>query len=330
MSITKRIEKISPIRRYVATLRAGAVPYITTEKLREEGRLDSDSSSLNYIICHPWHSRIWTVQEAAYSRHCQVVCGNSTSPWDAYCAAIHFLLFEELIDQLDPQAHKNYVCIDVRNTIRDYLRKRQSPKLTLSTVEEEGERNQRVILLSSCLSDVNQLEATEPRDKIYGMHALYTDLGIPLPEVSYEKSLSGVYEGAAIAMITWSCTLKVLGDACHNDRSATFPSWVPDWSDGNIKIFTPSGNATVGSGIAKPSSVALNPRPGELHVQGKVIGSIIAWRNNEFPTTAFPTRPEQCEPSILTGRSDDFVEDPEILRLCIYAKMTQKTVSLIF
>jgi hypothetical protein len=120
---------------------------MTTEKLREEGRPDSDSSALNYIFCHPWYSRIWTVQEAAYSQECQVVNGNSTIPWDVYSAAAHFLVFEELIDQLDPQAHKEYVCIDVRNTIRDYLRRVPSSNITLRT-EGEGPKSGLSFLLS--------------------------------------------------------------------------------------------------------------------------------------------------------------------------------------
>jgi hypothetical protein len=230
-----------------------------------------------------------------------------------YSAAAHFLVFEELIDQLDPQAHKNYVCIDVRNTIRDYLRKAPSSNITLRTEDEGDERDRRVVFLSSCLSDVNQLQATEPRDKIYGIHALYTDLGIPLPAVNYGKSLSRVYEETAVAMITWSGTLKVLGDACHNHRNTAFPSWVPDWSDGNMKIFTPSGDATGGSKITKPSRT-LNPRPGELHVQGKVIGTVTDWMN-KFATAVFPTRLEQCELPILTDKLDQLVEDVEILRL---------------
>src|ERR1700677_4376506 len=101
-------------------------------------------------------------------------------------------------------------------------------------------------------------------------------------------------------MITWSGTLKVLGDACHSHRNTSFPSWVPDWSDGNIKIFTPSGDATGGSKITTSSSKSLNPRPGELHVQGKVVGTVISWRKNMSVAAVFPTRPEQCELPILT------------------------------
>lgn len=146
---------------------------------------------------------------------------------------------------------------------------------------------------------------------------MYTDLGILLPAVSYEKSISRVYEEAAVAMITWSGTLKVLGDVCHNHRNTSFPSWVPDWSDGNIKIFTPSGNAIGGSKITQSSPKTLNPRPGELHVRGKVIGTVIAWPKNMSITAVFPTRPEECELPILTDKLDGLVEDIETLRLWI-------------
>jgi hypothetical protein len=289
---------------------------MTAEKLREEGRLGADSSALNYIFCHPWHSRIWTVQEASYSKDCQVVCGNSTIPWDTYSTAARFLIFEEFIDQLDPTTHKSYVGIDMRNVIREYLLKPLSSELHLSPEDEEDEQDRRVVFLSSCLSDINQLQATEPRDKIYGLQALYTDLGIQLPGIDYEKSLLHVYEEAAIAMISWSSTLKVLGDACQNHRNTSFPSWVPDWSDGNIKIFTPSGDATRGSKIIKQSQAALNPRPGELHVDGKVVGTVIPWKNRSIEAV-FPTRPEHCELPILTNKLDGLVEDVETLRLWI-------------
>ena len=290
---------------------------MTIEKLRAEGRLDPDSSALNSIFCHPWHSRIWTVQEAAYSQDCQVVCGKSSIPWEVYSKAAHFLVFEEFIEQLDADAHKSYVGIDVRNTIREYLHKVPSSKQNVSSEDEEDERDREVVFLSSCLTDVNQLRATEPRDKIYGIHALYTDLGISLPAVDYEKPLSRVYEEAAVAMISWSGTLRVIGDACHNDRNTAFPSWVPDWSDENIKISTPSGDVTKGSKIPKPSSTALNPRPGELHVHGKIVGTVLPWRKDFSDTPIFPTRPEQCELPILTQKLAGLVEDVETLRLWI-------------
>ncbi|KAH8660459.1 heterokaryon incompatibility protein-domain-containing protein [Xylariales sp. PMI_506] len=285
------------------------------ERLRREGRVDPESSALNYILCHPWHSRIWTVQEASFARDSQVICGKNSISWDLYSEAARFLVFEEFIEQLDTKAHRSYIAIDVRNTLRGYLRGGPPSKPDPSSDDTDDDRDQKVVFLSSCLSDINQLEATEPRDKIYGLHALYTKLGVMLPAADYTKPIADVYEGAAIAMIEWSRTLKVLGDACHGRVS--FPSWVPDWSDGNIKISTPSGNATGGSKIVGSSPRVLNPRPGELCVNGKIVGRVIGWEDNTSIAAAFPTRAEQCNLSILTGEINSIVEDVETLRLWI-------------
>jgi hypothetical protein len=287
------------------------------EKLRKNGQLDAESSALSHIICHPWHSRIWTVQEAVYSKDCLVVCGRSAIQWDVYSSATHFLVFEEFLEQLNVQAHKSNIAIDVRNVLRDYIHEIPLSKPNPNPQDEEDERDQRVVFLTSCLTDLIQLQATEPRDKIYGVHALFTELGILLPEVRYEKSIARVYEEAAVAMIIWSGTLKVLSDACRSHMDTSFPSWVTDWYNETIKVFTPPGNATGGSKIPKSSPEVLNPIPGELHVRGKIIGRVEAWRENRSLTAVFPTRAEQCKLSILTEKIPGLVDDVDFLRLWI-------------
>ncbi|KAF2191189.1 hypothetical protein K469DRAFT_655867 [Zopfia rhizophila CBS 207.26] len=288
------------------------------KRLREQGHLDVDSSSLGYILCHPWHSRIWTVQGAVYSQDCSVVCGSTSVRWDDYSKAAKFLVFDNFIEQVDQQAHKSLVGIDVRNVLRDYIREvSSSPKIASTPEDDEDELDRRVVFLSSCLTDVNQFQATEPRDKIYGLHALYTSLGIPLSEVDYGKSIARVYEEAAVAMVCWSGTLKVLGDACRIHRDGSFPSWVPNWSDGNMKISTPSGNATAGSRISKSSLAALNPIQGELHIRGKIIGTVEAWTKHFTITSAFPTHSEQCDIPTFSEKATDLIGDEETLRLWI-------------
>jgi len=284
-------------------------------KLRQQGKIDSDSSALNHIFCHPWHSRIWTVQEASFSRDCRLVCGKCSISWDTYSKAARFLVFEEFIEELDPQAHKSYVGIGMRDTLRDYLWGQVPPELDPSRENLDDERDRKVVFLSSCLAECHHLQATEPRDRIYGLHALYTKLGIRMPAVDYSKPLPRVYEEAAVAMIMWSHTLKVLGDACHNHTS--FPSWVPDFSDADIKISTPSGDATGGSKITIQLPTVLNPRPGELCVRGKVVGRVVTWGGETPATIVFPTRPEQCELGILTRPLDGLVEEVDTLRLLV-------------
>jgi hypothetical protein len=147
------------------------------------------------------------------------------------------------------------------------------------------------------------------------MHALYTNLGMQLPAADYTKSISRVYEDAAIAMIRWSRTLKVLGDVCH--KSTSFPSWVPDFSDTDITISTPRGKATDGSRVVNGSTRILNPRPGELCLRGRLVGRVVAWSHHDSISTIFPTRIEQCQLPILTDQIDGLVEDVDTLRLWV-------------
>lgn len=274
-----------------------------------------ESSALNHIFCHPWHSRIWTVQEASFSRDCQVVCGNSSIPWDIYYKAARFLLYDEFIEEIDPQAYKNYGGIDMRNVLRGYIWDQVAPHLERSLENIDDERDQRVVFISSCLAQCNKLQATEPKDRIYGLHAMYTNLGIQLPKVDYLKPLPRVYEEATVAMIMWSQKLNILGDACHNHSS--LPSWVPDFSGVELKASVPLGDATGGSKIAVQESRLLNPRPGELCVRGKVVGRVVTLGSESQATTVFPTRPEKCGLTILTTKIDGLVDDVETLRLLI-------------
>lgn len=218
-------------------------------------------------------------------------------------------MLENYIGELDTEALKGVVGIDIRNTLRDYVQSRVPSELNPGPEDLEDERERKVFFLSSCLNDVRSLQATNPKDKIYGVHALYTSVGIQMPAVDYSKSLSQVYEGAAVAMIIWSRTLKVLGYACHD--GSFLPSWVPDFSNGTIKDSTPSGDATGESKVTASSPSVLNPRPGELCVRGKVVGRVVS------AATIFPTRPEQCELGILKGHVAGVVEEVDTLRLMI-------------
>lgn len=157
-------------------------------------------------MSHPWYSRIWTVQEAAYSQDCHIIYGNTTLTCDNYAAATKYLVSDEWIDGLDEQTHKSCASIDMRDGIRNYLRNTVSsrPETDLSLEEQQNEQAQTVEFLTSYLAGINQLQATDQKDKIYGLQALYTYLGIPLPAVDYTKSLSQIYEEAAVAIIAWS------------------------------------------------------------------------------------------------------------------------------
>lgn len=281
-----------------------------TDQLHGENLLKPDASCLDHIFCHSWHSRIWTIQEVAFSRNCHVLCGHSSIPWDKYSAAAKFLIYEEFIETLDVQASRSYVSIDVRNVLREYV---FSPHKQESDDDDPIEiRSREIAFLSSCLTDVNQLRATNPKDKIYGLYAIYTRLGIPLPLVDYTKSVVDVYADAALAMIYWSGSLKVLRDACSLKRDPALPSWIPDWNDAEVRLYMPDNIIKYSSVVHSTDPAVLSPVAGKLHTRGRILGQVLP------DIMPFPTRYQQCTLPVLSPQASyrDF-KDVEFVRTVV-------------
>jgi hypothetical protein len=117
-----------------------------------------------------------------------------------YVIAARFLIYEEYIDELDARAWKNYVSIGIRDDIRNSL---------LSMPPESG-GDRTVALLTSGLTQVRHLQATNPKDKIYGLYAVFSALSTPLPAPDFGKPLEKIYEEACGAIIQHSGSLQML------------------------------------------------------------------------------------------------------------------------
>jgi len=215
----------------------------------------------------------------AFSGDCQIICGKETIPWNLYVTAARFLLYEESIDELDPQAWKSYLSIEVRDDSRN--------SLLISPDNDGGERT--IQLLTTGLSHVRHLQATNPKDKIYGLYAIFSTLNISLPAPDYGKPLEKIYEEACVAIISNSRSLRMLGYASSNSRAQNLPSWVPDWQDENVSIKHPSAGATNGSRISQTHLSTLSPASGQLRVRGQIVGLITARAENDFATLKFPS-----------------------------------------
>jgi hypothetical protein len=231
--------------------------------------------------------------------------------WDEYRTAAEFLIFDQFLGNLSLQAAKSMVSIDMRNVLRRYLLRGLNYSSDDNEDDHHDAEDRQIVYLTSCLTDVNQLQATDPKDKVYGLYAVYTSLGIPIPAVEYRKPLANVYEDAALAMISWSASLKVLRDACSVRRDPTLPSWVPDWNDAEIRMFMPDSIATNLSRVADTNLKALSQASGKLRVRGKVVGEIVELKSK------FPTRSDSCDLPILSNATLRAVDDLEFLRLFI-------------
>ena len=79
-------------------------------------------------------------------------------------------------------------------------------------------------------------EATDPRDKIYGLHYLFEASGYKLPEPDYRKSVAEVYERAAFSLAQQDNSWWILAHLFSKEvvSNPQLPSWVPDFNTRSV------------------------------------------------------------------------------------------------
>jgi hypothetical protein len=91
-------------------------------------------------------------------------------------------------------------------------------------------------------------DAKQPVDKVFALHGLFQDFGIPLQRPDYSKPMGQVYLEFTCALIQWHECLRMLAEAAA-PGSPGIPTWVPDWRRRYSRI-------SVGNGHASGDSVA--------------------------------------------------------------------------
>ena len=168
------------------------------------------------LLSRPYFWRVWVLQEIALARKATLVCGNATIPWADFATRIRRL---HMVGGLSDPGNK-------WPFLRDKPGRIGRIPLALSFVTPEFrsiEQLPRLLDLSSFC------EATDPRDKVYGLLGLATGTEGYGFFPDYNTDLEGVYIKTAI-LIAASCgVLPLLVRAvCRRSISRALP-WVPDW-----------------------------------------------------------------------------------------------------
>ncbi|KAI4139396.1 MAG: hypothetical protein L6R39_006306 [Caloplaca ligustica] len=80
-------------------------------------------------------------------------------------------------------------------------------------------------------------QATDPRDKVYSLISMATDIR-PLPyPPTYKISAATLYFDLAEHMVSQQKGLDILGQCVFQSKGRRNPSWVPDWSKGAMPAF---------------------------------------------------------------------------------------------
>lgn len=165
-------------------------------------------TALRSIFERPYFRRMWIVQEVALGQKCVVYCGSFSVPWNDLAKAA-LCLEEDTGHQVE--AHR------VVRMIKGLKRK--------NVTDYPGHRS----LINLIHQSLNLL-CTDPRDKIYGVLGLASDItpGEFIPE--YSLLCQEVYLATTTFCMKKYKSLEVVCQVRHPKLLSGMPSWVPDWT----------------------------------------------------------------------------------------------------
>ena len=182
-------------------------------------------------------TRVWVLQEFSVHKTVMIQCGSKRVDVTTFGTAFNFCAFARwtLSSRFKMEDYR-----DPKSKLRSVSGNANSPSGAPNQLfgarrryySETGEREPLWSLLErTCMSGsaVISLNATDPRDKIYGLLGLATDteqLGI-LPD--YEKSIIEVYTDTSRKLIATGET-SILSRCQQSKRIEGLPSWVPDFA----------------------------------------------------------------------------------------------------
>ncbi|KAK0507725.1 hypothetical protein JMJ35_009614 [Cladonia borealis] len=212
----------------------------------------------------PWFWRVWTIQEARVATTANVYFGPHS---------INLAIVDSVLSL--------HVSRDVNQDLAGHLEEAfRLPGLSIRLNESSSRRGSLLNLL--LLSRRHQ--ATDLRDKVYGLLGLVQDLSEqdlrdPLIKPDYNKTTEMVYRETALFIMVKECSLRIIQATYHGEhfvRHKDVPSWVPRWDQQDGPILLGERSCFVGRSQEACGPV-LDPENGErgvLSVKGTLQATV--------------------------------------------------------
>ncbi|KAK2796827.1 hypothetical protein FQN50_009428, partial [Emmonsiellopsis sp. PD_5] len=210
--------------------------------------------ALASLFLRPYFRRLWVVQENVLSGTILGYCGHHEIPWRSFCRVAQVVYFRQLrmgritstkyINRLDAVAAIEEQAVNLVQW-RERLEKGEK-----AAVPRELE-------LENLVFDTWTFQATDPRDKIFGLYGLLNK-GVKGKgdtrggwKADYLKSVEEVYADATREIMREAGELRMLSAVvdCSIKNIKSLPSWVPDYSLGFTNmmcaIYNAAGNLPI-------------------------------------------------------------------------------------
>ncbi len=181
--------------------------------------------ALNNFLLRPYWKRIWIIQEVSLARSAVILFGTKQFPYrnlETACA-----LWESLFK---PHQRHRLSQIHLATLIASWWR-----EILIFGRFKVHPSNERLIntTLLELAQSTTKFEATDPRDKIYGILGLLSDEILPV-QPDYNRTVSQVYMDAVFSDSEPKNQLKFLCmrglESFRSSWTLELPSWVPDFT----------------------------------------------------------------------------------------------------
>lgn len=245
-----------------AYIKAG-IPYISLQEWE----------SLAALFQRQYFRRLWVIQENILSNLILGYCGSIEILWKDFCIVAQLLELRQ--EKIGERISSKYVPLDqAARCIEDSV-------VQLCNWKERWQQGNnatrpRVLSEENLIFDTWHFQATDPRDKIYGICGLLNLGSTSEWKVDYEKSVDQVFAEATKRIIGDAGELRILSAVI--DRSSykipTLPSWIPDYSVPFTTMLSASSNSAGKLPIPSPLFSPSEPW-NHLKVRGAQIDAVL-------------------------------------------------------
>jgi Heterokaryon incompatibility protein (HET) len=161
---------------------------------------------------HPWFMRVWILQEVVFGKDIKVLTGKINLPWG------------EVLELAT-----SYINRDTKDPQNTPVSGDAELSMAMMTVMDEWRAAQN-LPIADLVHRSKFCDATEPKDKIFALLSLASDVDIDTFKPDYRLTWPQICIKLARHAISQSNTLDVLRSVGLASKSHDLPSWVPEFS----------------------------------------------------------------------------------------------------
>lgn len=208
----------------------------------------TEKHALIWLFMRNWFSRTWVIQEVVFASDAVVFCGSNSASWKAFSVVSAFSRAQDLtriameefegVREFLKMRDGSFRAIGfVPNTIE--LLKEQCTNAA-SGISDDNRDYESAMVLERIIWTTRNVEATEPKDKVFAPVALLLHL-LPSEQLTarlkpdYSKSTAQVFLEVTSYLLQHcdkqgrAFMLSLVGDTAQRQVGG-LPSWVPDYS----------------------------------------------------------------------------------------------------